>query len=55
MDASLFRMYIQYIVLPLYPNVSKEYITENGKVTNGSVSFKTDRGPGRFKEDREHI
>ena len=54
MNASLFRMYIQDIFLSLYSNVSKEYIIENGKVTKGSVFFKTDKGPG-FKEDREHI
>ena len=55
MDASLFRMYIRDIILPLYPNISKDCIMENGKVIKGPVFLKTYSGPGRFKEDIEHI
>ena len=39
MDASLFRMNVRDIILPLYPNISKEYIIENGKVIQGQVFF----------------
>ena len=55
MDASIFRLYIRDIILPLYPNISKDCIMENGKVIQGLVFLKTDSGPGRFKEDMEHI
>lgn len=55
MDASLFRMNVRDIILPLYPNISKEYIIENGKVIQGQVFLKTNIGPGRFKEDMVHI
>ena len=51
MDASLFRMYIRDVILPLYPNISKNYVMENGKVIKGPVFLKTDSSPGRFKED----
>ena len=51
MDASLFRMNVRDIVLPLYPNISKECIIENSKVIQGPVFLKVDSGPGRFKED----
>ena len=55
MDASLFRMYIRDIILPLYPNISKECIIENGKVITGPVFLKTGSSSGRFKEDMEYI
>ena len=42
MDASLFHMYIRDIILPLYPNISKECIIENDKVIKGPVFLKTD-------------
>ena len=55
MDATLFWMYIRDVILPLYPNISKNCVMENGKVIKGPVFLKTDSGPGRFKEDMEHI
>ena len=55
MDNSLFQYYIRNIVLPLYPNISNESLTINGKVIKGPVIFKTDNRPGRMKEDITHI
>ena len=55
MDASLFQLYIRDIILPLYPNISKECVMENGKVIQGPVFLKTDSGPSRFKEDIKHV
>ena len=40
MDASLFRMYIRDVILPLYPNISKHCIMENGTVIQDPVCWK---------------
>ena len=55
MDASLFWNYIRQVILPLCPNISNETILENGNIRSGPVILKTDSGPGRFKECKEHI
>ena len=55
MDTFLFRIYIRNIFLPLYPHISKEYVIENGKVIKGSVFFKINSSPRRFKKDMEHL
>ena len=55
MDDTLFRDYIRRVIIPLYPTISNECIIKDGKVIKGPVIFKTDSGPGRFKDNIEHV
>ena len=55
MDDTLFRDYIRKVIIPLYPTISNECIIKDGKVIKGPVIFKTDSGPGRFKDNIEHV
>ena len=57
MDDSLFIEYIEKVVLPLYPNISKttEFDPVNGKLLRGPVILKVDSGPGRIVASEESI
>ena len=56
MTDGIFRRYIEDLILPLYPNISPDIERDtDGKIIKGPVILKTDSGPGRFREDLEHI
>lgn len=56
MDDSLFNDYIERVVLPLYPNISKEArFDANGKLLCGPVILKVDSGPGRIVANLDSI
>jgi hypothetical protein len=56
MDDSLFNDYIERVVLPLYPNISKEVrFDANGKLLCGPVILKVDSGPGRIVANLDSI
>jgi hypothetical protein len=57
MDDSLFIEYIEKVVLPLYPNISKttEFDPVNGRLLRGPVILKVDSGPGRFVASEQSI
>ena len=57
MDDSLFIEYIEKVVLPLYPNISKtmEFDPVNGRLLRGPVILKVDSGPGRIVASEESI
>ncbi len=50
MDDSLLNDYINQVILPLYPNISKATAFEptTGKLLHGPVILKLDSGPGRM-------
>ena len=55
MDDTRFRDYIRNIIIPLYSNISNEYIIKDGKAIKGPVIFNTYSGPRRFNDDIEHV
>ena len=57
MDDLLFNDYIERIVLPLYPNISKHarFDPNTGKLLCGPVILKVDSGPGRIIANLENI
>ena len=57
MDDSLFNDYIERVVLPLYPNISKTatFDANTGKLLCGPVILKVDSGPGRIIANMESI
>ena len=57
MDDSLFNDYIERVVLPLYPNISKHarFDPNTGKLLCGPVILKVDSGPGRIIANLESI
>ena len=56
MDDSLFNDYIERVVLPLYPNISKiAKFDPNGKLLCGPVILKVDSGPGRIIANLDSI
>ena len=58
MDDSLFKDYIEHVVLPLYPNISKmaKFDPNNpGKLLCGPVILKVDSGPGRIIANLDSI
>jgi hypothetical protein len=57
MDDSLFIEYIEKVVLPLYPNISKttKFDPVNGRLLCGPVILKVDSGPGRIVASEESI
>ena len=50
MDDSLLNQYIELVVVPLFPNMSKTAIFDpvTGKLNQGPVILKLDAGPGRI-------
>ena len=50
MDDSLLNQYIEQVIVPLYPNMSKTTIFDpvTGKLNQGPVILKVDAGPGRI-------
>ena len=57
MDDSLLTDYINQVVLPLYPNISKTTAFEptTGKLLHGPVILKLDSGPGRIVASHDSI
>ena len=56
MDDSLFNDYVERVVLPLYPNISKTAKFDGtGKLLCGPVILKVDSGPGRIVANLESI
>ena len=56
MDDSLFNDYVERVVLPLYPNISKtEKFDPTGKRLCGPVVLKVDSGPGQLIANMESI
>ena len=56
MDDTLLNDYIERVIMPLFPNMSKEAsFDENGKLLSGPVIFKVDAGQGRIVSDKESI
>ena len=56
MDDSLFNDYIERVMLPLYPNISKTArFDANGKLLCGPVILKVDSGPGRIVANLDSI
>ncbi len=57
MDDTLFIDYIERVVLPLYPNISKtaEFDPVTGKLLCGPVVLKVDSGPGRIVASEQSI
>jgi hypothetical protein len=57
MDDSFFIEYIEKVLLPLYPNISKttEFNPVNGKLLRGPVILKVDSGPGQIVASEESI
>jgi len=56
MDDSLFNDYIERVVLPLYPNISKTArFDANGKLLCGPVILKVDSGPGQIVANLDSI
>jgi hypothetical protein len=56
MDDSLFNDYIERVVLPLYPNVSKTArFDANGKLLCSPVILKVDSGPGQIVANLDNI
>ena len=57
MDDSLFNDYIERVVLPLYPNISKHarFDPNTGKLLCGPVILKVDSGPGRIIASLESV
>jgi len=56
MDDSLFNDYVERVVLPLYPNISKTATFDpTGKLLCGPVILKVDSGPGRMIANLESI
>ena len=56
MDDSLFNDYVERVVLPLYPNISKTAkFDATGKLLCGPVILKVDSGPGQMIANIESI
>ena len=57
MDDSLFNDYVERVVLPLYPNISKHarFDAITGKLLCGPVILKIDSGPGRIIANLESV
>ena len=57
MDDSLLNMYINQVVLPLYPNISKTaaFQSTTGMLLHGPVILKLDSGPGRIVASYDSI
>jgi len=56
MDDSLFNNYVEEVIIPLYPNISKRArFDQNGKLLCGPVILKVDSGPGRLVANAESI
>jgi hypothetical protein len=56
MDDTLLNHYIEKVIIPLYPNMSKtaEFDPVTGKLNCGPVILKVDAGPGRIVSS-EHV
>jgi hypothetical protein len=57
MDDSLLNDYIEQVIVPLYPNMSKTTVFDpvSGKLNQGPVILKLDAGPGRIVACAESI
>ncbi len=57
MDKSLFPMYIEKDILPLYPTVQRDTVRDpkTGRKLKGPLFIKTDTGPGCLSQDEEHV
>ena len=56
MPASLLRKYIEELVMPLYPHLSPTVERDQrGRIVKDPIIFKTDSGPGIFKDYLTHI
>ncbi|KAI2492280.1 hypothetical protein MHU86_22287 [Fragilaria crotonensis] len=57
MDDTLIKSYVEQVILPLFPNISKHssFDAETGKLLAGPVILKLDSGPGRIVASHESI